>query len=116
MEYRNVDNRIMSAFFFQAEDGIRDDLVTGVQTCALPILADDKSMYVYVPDLVAYYLSERPLLDPVPTYRCSDPDERASVLGRLDKLVTKPVDGHGGSGVLIGPHATDQELEGRRRD
>src|SRR5438552_4795462 len=27
-------------FFFQAEDGIRDDLVTGVQTCALPILAD----------------------------------------------------------------------------
>src|SRR5207244_10509158 len=26
-------------FFFQAEDGIRDDLVTGVQTCALPISA-----------------------------------------------------------------------------
>src|SRR5207244_5733821 len=26
-------------FFFQAEDGIRDDLVTGVQTCALPILS-----------------------------------------------------------------------------
>src|SRR5207244_10470027 len=30
-------------FFFQAEDGIRDDLVTGVQTCALPILKIDKS-------------------------------------------------------------------------
>src|SRR5258708_11828710 len=28
-----------SCFFFQAEDGIRDDLVTGVQTCALPISA-----------------------------------------------------------------------------
>src|SRR2546425_12522790 len=28
----------MSFFFFQAEDGIRDKLVTGVQTCALPIL------------------------------------------------------------------------------
>src|SRR5207244_9809193 len=27
-------------FFFQAEDGIRDDLVTGVQTCALPISLD----------------------------------------------------------------------------
>src|SRR5947208_831203 len=27
-------------FFFQAEDGIRDDLVTGVQTCALPILSN----------------------------------------------------------------------------
>src|SRR5574344_446254 len=31
-------------FFFQAEDGIRDDLVTGVQTCALPILLIDKYM------------------------------------------------------------------------
>ena len=28
-------------FFFQAEDGIRDDLVTGVQTCALPISVED---------------------------------------------------------------------------
>src|ERR671922_911161 len=28
---------VMLFFFFQAEDGIRDDLVTGVQTCALPI-------------------------------------------------------------------------------
>src|SRR5258708_11551750 len=28
---------LYSFFFFQAEDGIRDDLVTGVQTCALPI-------------------------------------------------------------------------------
>src|SRR5687767_15321157 len=27
-------------FFFQAEDGIRDKLVTGVQTCALPICAE----------------------------------------------------------------------------
>src|SRR5687767_15637452 len=30
-------------FFFQAEDGIRDKLVTGVQTCALPILTRDRS-------------------------------------------------------------------------
>ena len=34
-------------FFFQAEDGIRDDLVTGVQTCALPIC------FLYLPNLVA---------------------------------------------------------------
>src|SRR5258708_29920081 len=31
-------------FFFQAEDGIRDDLVTGVQTCALPICTGLKPM------------------------------------------------------------------------
>ena len=76
-------------------------------------VADDKSMYVYVPDLIAYYLGERPLLDPVPTYRCGDPDELASVLQRLDHLVTKPVDGYGGGGVLIGPTAGDAELDRR---
>jgi len=79
-------------------------------------VADDKSMYIYVPDLIAYYLGERPLLDPVPTYRCGDPDEMAAVLPRLDRLVTKPVDGYGGGGVLIGPDADEAELERRRRE
>src|SRR5207244_9794656 len=37
-------------FFFEAEDGIRDDLVTGVQTCALPISHD---LVVYYPKLRA---------------------------------------------------------------
>src|SRR5687767_15896397 len=32
-------------FFFQAEDGIRDKLVTGVQTCALPILAHHSDIF-----------------------------------------------------------------------
>src|SRR5699024_12127376 len=32
-----IKNRVASVFFFQAEDGIRDRNVTGVQTCALPI-------------------------------------------------------------------------------
>ena len=40
-------------------------------------VADDKAMYCYVPDLIAYYLGERPLLAPVPTYRCADPDRVA---------------------------------------
>src|SRR5260363_79806 len=31
------NRKIIFVFFFQAEDGIRDDLVTGVQTCAIPI-------------------------------------------------------------------------------
>jgi carboxylate-amine ligase len=77
-------------------------------------VADDKAMYCYVPDLIAYYLGERPLLDPVPTYRCSDPDERASVLDRVAELVSKPVDGYGGGGVLIGPQASEQEISERR--
>jgi carboxylate-amine ligase len=79
-------------------------------------VADDKSMYCNVPDLIAYYLGERPLLDPTPTYRCADPVERSSVLDRLDRLVTKPVDGYGGGGVLIGPRADADEIERRRKE
>jgi carboxylate-amine ligase len=64
---------------------------------------------------MAYYLGERPLLDPVPTYRCANPDELPHVLRRVAELVTKPVDGYGGGGVLIGPRATAEEVEHRTR-
>jgi carboxylate-amine ligase len=79
-------------------------------------IADDKAMYCYVPDMIAYYLHERPLIAPVPTYRCSDPTECAVVLDRLDEVVTKPVGGYGGSGVLIGPEADSSELARRRQE
>jgi carboxylate-amine ligase len=79
-------------------------------------IADDKAMYCYVPDLIAYYLHERPLLAPVPTYRCADPAEREAVLDRLDELVTKPVGGFGGSGVLIGTEATEAQIARRRSE
>ncbi len=77
-------------------------------------VADDKAMYCVVPDLISYYLDERPLLLPVPTYRCGRPEELGPVLARLDQLVTKPVDGYGGGGVLIGPAASKAELTERR--
>jgi uncharacterized circularly permuted ATP-grasp superfamily protein len=73
-------------------------------------VADDKLTFSYVPDLIEYYLGERPLLSNVATYRLDDPDVRAECLGRLDTLVVKPVDGSGGAGIVIGPHATDSEL------
>ena len=100
---------------------IGKDLLGAAQTGAVVLanapgagVADDKAMYCVVPDLIEYYLHERPLLQPVPTYRCADATERATVLGRLHQLVTKPVDGYGGHGVLIGPHATDEELAERK--
>jgi carboxylate-amine ligase len=79
-------------------------------------IADDKAMYCYVPDLIAYYLNERPLLAPVPTYRCANPVERDLVLDRLGDLVTKPVGGYGGSGVLIGPEASRPDLVHRAQE
>ena len=66
-------------------------------------VADDKCLYAYVPKLIEYYLGERPLLDNVPTYLCRDAESRSQVLDRLAELVTKPVDGYGGEGVVIGP-------------
>src|SRR6266481_7746938 len=40
-----VGNFLVVFFFFQAEDGIRDGTVTGVQTCALPIFAHSDDMF-----------------------------------------------------------------------
>ena len=78
-------------------------------------VADDKSMYCHIPDIITYYLAESPLLPSVPTYRCADATELEIVLDRLGELVTKPVDGYGGGGVLVGAEAGPAELEERRR-
>ncbi|MFC4536598.1 glutamate--cysteine ligase [Sphaerisporangium dianthi] len=74
-------------------------------------VADDKSLYRYVPRLIDYYLGERPLLANVPTYLCREPEDRGQVLDRLSELVVKPVDGYGGQGVIIGAHASARELD-----
>jgi uncharacterized circularly permuted ATP-grasp superfamily protein len=74
-------------------------------------VADDKVIYAWVPDIVRYYLGEEPMLPNVPTYRCLYDDERDHVLDNLRDLVIKPADESGGYGLVIGPHATDAELE-----
>jgi len=73
-------------------------------------VADDKRVYAYVPDMIKYYLGEEALLPNVPTYACADPDSLTEVLDRLGELVLKPVDGYGGHGIVIGPHADGAEL------
>lgn len=73
-------------------------------------VADDKLVYAYVPEMIRYYLGEEVLLPNVATYPCVDPDRRAEVLDRLGELVLKPVDGYGGQGIVIGPHADPAEL------
>jgi carboxylate-amine ligase len=73
-------------------------------------VADDKLVYAYVPDMITYYLDEPVRLGSVPTYPCVDPERRAEVLDRLHELVLKPVDGYGGTGIVIGPQADRSEL------
>ena len=74
-------------------------------------VADDKSVYAYVPDMIRYYMGEEPLLSNVETYLCRRPDDLEFTLDNLQDLVVKQVGGSGGYGMLIGPHATPQERE-----
>lgn len=73
-------------------------------------IADDKSIYPYVPKLIEFYLGETPLLANVPTYMCRKPDDLAYVLAHLSELVVKEVHGAGGYGMLVGPAASQAEL------
>jgi uncharacterized circularly permuted ATP-grasp superfamily protein len=74
-------------------------------------VADDKSIYPYVPKMVEFYLGEKPILNNVPTYMCRDKDDLGYVLAHLSELVVKEVHGAGGYGMLVGPAATKQEVE-----
>ncbi|MET0384151.1 MAG: circularly permuted type 2 ATP-grasp protein [Burkholderiaceae bacterium] len=77
-------------------------------------VADDKSIYPYVPKMIEFYLGERPVLNNVPTYQCRDPRELSYVLANLEDLVVKEVHGAGGYGMLVGPAAARAEIEAFR--
>jgi len=79
-------------------------------------VADDKAIYAYVPAMIEYYLGEKPKLAQVPTWICAEREQRDFVLANLGDMVVKPIDGLGGTGVLIGPDASDAALEARRHE
>ena len=74
-------------------------------------VADDKSMYAYVPDMIRYYLHEEPILANVATYLCRRREDLEFTLDNLQNLVVKRVGESGGYGMLIGPHASPKERE-----
>jgi uncharacterized circularly permuted ATP-grasp superfamily protein len=78
-------------------------------------VADDKAIYRFVPEMIRFYLGEEPILENVRTYLLSDPEALEHVLGRLDQLVVKPTGESGGRGVMIGPHAGEEELARMRK-
>jgi uncharacterized circularly permuted ATP-grasp superfamily protein len=73
-------------------------------------VADDKSVYVYVPDFIRFYLGEEPILANVPTWQLRKPDDLAYALAHLPDLVVKEVHGSGGYGMLVGPAASKAEI------
>ena len=73
-------------------------------------VADDKLLHAYVEEMVRFYLGEEPLLRSIPTYDPTQPEVLEMILERIDELVIKPRSGHGGYGVVIGPHARAEDL------
>ena len=117
--YRRVDDLFLDPLVFRQDsllgapgllDACKRGNVTLVNAPGVGV-ADDKSVYAYVPDMIRYYLGEEPLLGNVETYLCRRPDDLAYTLDNLDKLVVKRVGESGGYGMLIGPHATPEERD-----
>jgi uncharacterized circularly permuted ATP-grasp superfamily protein len=117
--YRRVDDDFLDPLVFNPASvlgvpGLVGAYLAGNVTLANAIgagIADDKAIYTYVPDLIRFYLGEEPLLMNVPTYRCREPEGLKYVLERLDQLVVKEVNGSGGYGMLVGPHASQAQRE-----
>src|SRR5579862_9729285 len=116
--YRRVDDEFLDPLHFRPDSvigcpGVINAARAGNVTIANAVgngVADDKLVYTYIPDLIRYYLGEEPLLDNVESYRLDDQETLKWALDKLDELVVKPVDGAGGSGIVIGPRASEAEL------
>ncbi len=117
--YRRIDDD------FVDPDAFRDDSVLGVRglieaarkgNVALVNapgtgVADDKSVYPHIPDIIRYYLAEEPLLASVKTWCCRNPEDLERTLDNLEELVVKRVGGSGGYGMLVGPASSRKERE-----
>ena len=117
--YRRIDDDFIDPSAFRADSklgvkGILDVYRAGRVTLANAIgtgVADDKSVYPFVPAMIEFYLGEKAILNNVPTYQCRDPEDFAYTLAHLDQLVVKEIHGAGGYGMLIGPASTKAQIE-----
>ncbi|HKX39619.1 MAG TPA: circularly permuted type 2 ATP-grasp protein [Burkholderiaceae bacterium] len=121
--YRRVDDDFLDPSVFRPNStlgcaGLLDAYRAGNVTLSNAIgtgVADDKSIYPYVPKMIEFYLGEKPILNNVPTYLCRESEDLTYVLDHLHELVVKEVHGAGGYGMLIGPAASKSEIEDFRK-
>jgi uncharacterized circularly permuted ATP-grasp superfamily protein len=120
--YRRIDDDFLDPLVFRPDSllgvpGLTSVLRAGNAALANGIgtgIADDKAIYAYTPAMIRYYLGETPILPIVETYLMRDADVRDEILRHIDRYVIKPTGESGGHGVVIGPHASEQELEDTR--
>jgi len=117
--YRRVDDDFLDPLVFRPSStlgcaGLMDAYKAGHVAICNAVgtgVADDKSVYPYVPDMIKFYLGEEPILKNVPTFQCRKPDDLQYTLANLKDLVVKEVHGAGGYGMLVGPASTQDEIE-----
>ncbi len=121
--YRRLDDDFLDPLAFRKDSmlgvpGLLSAYRAGNVTLANAIgtgVADDKSIYPYVPEMIRFYLGEEPILNNVPTYMLRKPDDLKYVLAHLPELVVKEVHGAGGYGMLVGPASTKEQIEAFRQ-
>jgi uncharacterized circularly permuted ATP-grasp superfamily protein len=117
--YRRIDDDFLDPTAFRKDStlgvaGLLEVYRAGRVVLANAIgtgVADDKSIYPYVPEMIEFYLGEKPILSNVPTYKCRHRDELEYTLEHLPDLVVKEVHNAGGYGMLIGPASTREQIE-----
>ena len=116
--YRRVDDDFLDPLAFRPDStlgcpGLMQAYRAGNVNLANAIgtgVADDKSIYPYVPEMIRFYLGQEPLLSNVPTHVCREPESMRYVLDHLPELVVKEVHGAGGYGMLVGPAASKAQI------
>ena len=116
--YRRIDDDYLDPLAFRPDSalgvpGLFAAYRAGRVTLANAIgsgVADDKSTYIYVPEMIRFYLGEEPIIPNVPTYRLDRAEDLSYVLSHLPELVVKEVQGSGGYGMLVGPASTAQQI------
>ncbi|HXV11408.1 MAG TPA: circularly permuted type 2 ATP-grasp protein [Burkholderiales bacterium] len=116
--YRRIDDDFLDPLAFRSDSvlgvpGLFAAYRAGDVTLANAIgtgVADDKSTYIYVPEMIRFYLGEEPILQNVPTWQLRKPDELNHVMAHLPELVVKEVQGSGGYGMLVGPAASREQI------
>ena len=117
--YRRVDDDFLDPKVFRSTStlgcaGLMDAYRAGHVSICNAVgtgIADDKSIYPYVPQMIEFYLGEKPILNNVPTFQCRKKEDLDYTLAHLHELVVKEVHGAGGYGMLVGPAATKAEIE-----
>jgi uncharacterized circularly permuted ATP-grasp superfamily protein len=120
--YRRIDDDFLDPLAFRPDSmlgvpGLLTAYRAGRITIANAIgtgVADDKSIYPFVPEMIRFYLGQAPIIGNVHTWMLRKPEDLGYVLAHLPDLVVKEVHGAGGYGMLIGPAATKAEIEAFR--